>query len=390
MTKRFLLCAAALLLASACSNEATGPGLATQPDAARAADTFAHLADSVSRNGGDSDVGGAYAAIAGAVRAAGQVAPITLTIDGVKTSFVATVVVNELGQNVQCVRAPCPPVFSTIRSLIAWDKDNPKRVVQLTSSSDDELIDAMLYPSMLALYAPMASLIYMDGAGGIFLGTSGTQKFVETNTKALCPAVLGDSASAIKSYRRGTCTITNATVTFSAGLEPSPFLTASYAAKGTHTIAMAAQPVPGSHVVLTFPSCDTICTPIGGPNAPPPPVVVRPSNELPAQLSAAVDNNVVTMTLTMKNPSAAPIKVAFSSGQKYDFVVIDSATGREAWRWSADKGFTQALEERTVPASGALVFTEKWTAPKRGLYLVHGVLVATSHRSEAYTTVLVR
>ena len=72
------------------------------------------------------------------------------------------------------------------------------------------------------------------------------------------------------------------------------------------------------------------------------------------------------------------------------FVVVDSSTGREAWRWSAGKGFTQALEERTVPAGGALVFSEKWKPASRGLYLVHGVLVATSHRSEAYTTVIVR
>ena len=389
MTKRFLLCAAALMLSASCSSEPTGPGLNAQADAARAADTFTKLADSVTRAGGDSDVGGAYSAIAGAVRAGGRVAPITLTIDGVKSSFVATVVVSEIAQNVQCVRAPCPPVSNTHRSLIAWDKDNPKRVVQLTSSSDTEVIDAMLYPSTLALYAPMASLIYMDGAGGIYFGITGTQKFVETNTKALCPAVLPDSATAIRSSR-GMCTLTDATVSFDAGLEPSPLLVANNTAKGKHTISMAAQPVPGSHVLITIPTCDSTCGPIGGPNAPPPPVVVRPSNQLPAQLSATVENSDVTLTLSMKNPSPVPIKVTFASGQKYDFVVVDSSTGREAWRWSAGKGFTQALEERTVPAGGALVFTEKWTAPRRGLYLAHGVLVATSHRSEAYTSVIVK
>ncbi|MEO7889754.1 MAG: BsuPI-related putative proteinase inhibitor, partial [Vicinamibacterales bacterium] len=85
-----------------------------------------------------------------------------------------------------------------------------------------------------------------------------------------------------------------------------------------------------------------------------------------------------------------PIKVTFSSGQKYDFVVIDSTTGRDVWRWSANKSFLQALSEQTVPANGSLEFSERWRPPGRGLYLARGILVSTSHRSEAFATVFVR
>ena len=53
------------------------------------------------------------------------------------------------------------------------------------------------------------------------------------------------------------------------------------------------------------------------------------------------------------NPGEDPIKVEHASGQKYDFVVIDSLTGREAWRWSAARTFTAALVVETVPAGGA-------------------------------------
>jgi Intracellular proteinase inhibitor len=398
MMKRFLLCAAALFAASACSSDSTAPQLSSQTDAALAAATFAHMADSVSRSGGDADVSNAYSAIAGAVRAGGRVAPVTLTIDGTPASFVGTVVVTEISQGVYCVRAPCPPISQTIRNLIAWDKDNPKRVVQLSSTTDDEQIAVLTNPNMLASYAPMALLTYVDGKGGTYFGTSGTQKFAELNTKALCPAPPAPTGkdSAVAGITRngiGVCTLTDAEVTFSAKVEPSPFMLTNNSASGTHTIAMAKQSVPGAHTLLSFPSCDTACT--GTPNSPPPkvptpPVVVRPSDELPAQLSAAVSSNLVTLTLTVKNPSAAPVDVKFLSGQKYDFVVIDSLTGKEAWRWSAGKGFTQTVGTQPIPANGALTFTETWTPPAKGLYLAHGVLVSASHRAEAYASVVVR
>jgi hypothetical protein len=95
------------------------------------------------------------------------------------------------------------------------------------------------------------------------------------------------------------------------------------------------------------------------------------------------------MTLTVKNPSADPIKVTFPSGQKYDFVVTDSTTGRDVWRWADGKGFTMALVDQTVPGNGSLVFTERWKPLGRGRYLVHGLLVSLSHRAEAYASVLV-
>ena len=402
MMKRFLLCAAALFVASACSSDTTAPQLTSQSDAAHAADTFAHMADSVSRAGGDADVGSAYAAIAGAVRAGGRVAPITLSIDGTPASFIGTVVVTELSQVVYCVRAPCPPLSQTMRILIAWDKDNPKRVVQLSSSSDDEQIAVIVNPSLLASYAPMASLVYLDGAGGTYFGTSGTQKFVETNTKALCPApappTTGKDSIPLGILRPnvGVCTLTDAAVSFSGKLEPSPFVVTRNSAAGTHAIAMTSQSVPGAHTVFTFPTCDTTCS--GTPNAPPPkvptpPVVVHPSSQLPAQLDVAVGATLstdVTLTLTVKNPNASPIDVTFPSGQKYDFVVTDSLTGKQVWRWSSARTFIQSVQTQTVPGNGALVFSEKWSPPAKGLYLAQGTLTSTSHRAEAYASVIVR
>ncbi|MFL5617615.1 MAG: BsuPI-related putative proteinase inhibitor [Gemmatimonadaceae bacterium] len=360
-------------------------------DAARAAQTFAQLADSVARNGGEADVGAAYAGIAGIVRAGGHITPIVLSVDGVATTFIAAAstfetTINDCPKGAQCF---APPSTFALRNLIAWDKDHPKRLVQLSSSNNDEVIGAILDPSPLALYARMASLVYMDGVGGTYIGTSGSQKFDVTKSATPCPEPT-DSGKVGYLRPNGTCTLADHTVSFSGALIPSPFQLTSTAAKGTHTIAMSAQTVAGTLRAVTVNNlpCDTACTkPIDSlPLLPP--VKVRPANELPAKLSATV-NGDVTLTFTVKNTSDAPVKVVYPSGQKYDFVVADSGTGKVVWTWSANRSFVQALGEETIPAGGTLTFTEKWTPPKRGLYLAHALLTSTSHRSEAYAAVVV-
>jgi hypothetical protein len=380
---------AATALFVACKSDSTAP-LDSQADAARAAQTFADLADSVARNGGDTDVGNAYAGIAGLLRDGGHVTPIVLAIDGAATTFLAAATTFETTIDDCPPGAYCfaPPSTIAVRSLIAWDRDNPKRLVQLSSTSNDEAIGTIADPSALAIYARMASLVYMDGVGGTYVGTSGTQKFDVTKSGTPCPAP-ADSSKIGYLRPNGTCTLAEHTVAFNGTVEPSPFQLAGTAATGTHAIAMSAQTVAGTLRSITIANlpCDTACTkPID--SLPQPPVVVRPSNELPATLSATVSGDV-TLTFTVKNPSASPVKVVYPSSQKYDFAVADSGTGKTVWSWSANKSFLQALGEETIPGGASLTFTEKWTPPKKGLYPAHAMLTSTSHRSEAYAAVVV-
>ena len=375
-------------LFAACRSDATAP-IDTQSEAARAAQTFTQLADSVARAGGDADVGNAYSGIAGILRAGGRVSPIVVTIDGVATAFMATAMsvettVDDCPQGAQCF---APPATFALRSLIAWDEDNPTRLVQLSSAANDDPIGAILDPTVLALYRQMASLVYMDGAGGTFIGTSGTQEFDVTNSASPCPAG-AENDSTLRILRwNGTCTLADHAVTFSGTVEPSPFIVTSNTAKGTHTIAMGTQRVHGTLRKITITPCAPSCyTPEDSLSRPP--VIVRPSNELPATLSAKV-NGDVTFTLTVKNPSANPVKVVYPSGQKYNLWATDSTTGKSVWTWSADKLFALGVVEETVPAGGSLTFVEKWTPPKGGLYLVRAALTSTSHRSEAYASFVV-
>lgn len=380
---------AAVSLLAACSGESTAPN-ESQPDAALAAQTFSQLADSVTRTGGDADVGSAYSGIAGILRMGGRITPIELTIDGTARTFIAAAMTTETTINDCPAPLACfaPPRTFVINSLIAWDRGNPKRLVQLSSSSNDEQIGAILDPSALAIYARMASLIYMDGEGGIYIGTSGTQKFEVAKSDIPCASV-ADSGTTSVTRTKGSCTLARHTVTFSGKVEPAPFKLTSNTAKAPHSIAMSAQTVAGTRQTITinYPLCDIACTKPTD-TLPKPPVVVRPSNELPSKLGASLDS-VVNLKFLVVNPSQDPIKVEHPSGQKYDFVVTDSLTGREVWRWAAGKAFPAMVLVEPVPAGGTLTYVERWRPPGKGLYLVHAMLVSTSHRSEAYTTIVV-
>ena len=379
-----LLGAAALL--AACSSDSTAPQRPQDDAAARAAQTFSDLSDSVTRNGGDPQVGQAYGAIAGLLRTGGRVTPVTIAIDGVATPFVATATSFETSY------APCDPVVCDFmpvaqRTLVAWAEDDPTRIVQLSSTSNDEPVGIIPDPTLLASWAPMASLVYMDGHGGVFAGTSGTQRFAVTKSATPCP-IPEDSLSTVLADPFGSCVLADVAVTLDASAAPTPFVLSSNSAAGTHTIAMAQQTVAGTHREFVYAPCDTLCSVPGSPGGPLPPVVIQPSDQLPATLTAAVGASV-SLTLTVSNPTSSPMQVTYASGQRYDFAVTDSTTGLEVWRWSMGKGFTQSVGTETIPAGGSVTYTESWTPPKRGLYLAHGYLTSTSHRADAYASVVI-
>jgi len=388
--KGLSLASAAILVA--CGSDSTAPLETT--DAAAAAQTFAQLADSVARNGGSAEAGTAYAGIAGILRMGGRVTPITLTIDGASRSYLAT------AMSIESVTNPCPPnamCFAPVmrivqRSLIAWDRDNPTRIVQLSSSSNDERIGTYGDSTSLALWAPLASLIYMDGTGMMYFGTSGEQAFAVSKSATPCP-LSADSIPLGVLRPRGysaTCVLADITVKFDGTVEPSVYVAANKTAV-THTIAMGTQTVAGTHQETSVAACDTSCSvPPTDPNGPTPtpPVVVSPGASLPASLAATVDS-LVHLVFTVKNPAGAPIRISFPSSQRFDIVAIDSTTGKNVWTWSANQSFLATAQDETVPGNGALVYTASWKPPAKGLYLFHATLASTSPRAEAYTTVVV-
>jgi hypothetical protein len=373
-------------LGAACANDATAPD-PVQGDAALAAQTFSHMADSVTQSGGDPQIGGAYGNIASILRIGGRVTPVTISIDGVPTPFVATAMSIEstfAGCTLPACSVSIPSV--ALRGLVAWAKDDPSRIVQLTSASDDEAIGVIPDPTLLASWAPTATLMYVDGANAVYAGTSGTQHFAVTTLDTPCP-LPPDSLARVFVDPIPTCVLADVAVRFSATAGPIPIAIAGNRASGTHTISMIEQTVAGTHREFTFEPCDTGCVVPPSPGAPPP-VVFQPSEGLPATLDATIGASV-TLTLTVRNPADTAIDVAFPSGQRYDLAVRDSSTGREVWRWSASRTFVLSAQSERIPAGGALTYVERWTPPGKGRYLAHGYLTSTSHRAEAYASVVV-
>jgi hypothetical protein len=143
-------------------------------------------------------------------------------------------------------------------------------------------------------------------------------------------------------------------------------------------------PRPGTLLLLAALVLAAACTrPLPPPPSGmlPPPAPPRPS--LVSSLSVETEGDTVVLALQVTNPYDAPVEVTFPSGQTYDFSVRDTG-GRVLWTWSADRGFIQAVQTRTLAAGETWTFRERWTPPPgtRGALTAMARLTSSSHAVE--------
>ncbi len=86
----------------------------------------------------------------------------------------------------------------------------------------------------------------------------------------------------------------------------------------------------------------------------------------------------VRFAIEVANDSRKRVELTFPDGRTHDFVVLD-AGGREVWRWSEGRMFTQSIQNRLVDAHDSVVYDERWTPPAAGRYTLVAQL-----RSENY------
>jgi hypothetical protein len=86
----------------------------------------------------------------------------------------------------------------------------------------------------------------------------------------------------------------------------------------------------------------------------------------------------VRFALHVVNASEHRLELDFPNGQTREFVVSDSA-GREVWRWSHGRLFTQTVQNRLLAAGDTVVFEEKWAAAAPGKYTVEATLRSDNH-----------
>ena len=103
----------------------------------------------------------------------------------------------------------------------------------------------------------------------------------------------------------------------------------------------------------------------------------RKAPVIDAELSVRTENGV-QFSLAVTNTSDHRVELAFPDGRTRDFAVFD-ASGREVWRWSRGRLFTQGMQATLIAPGDSVVYAERWTPPAPGRYTLVAQL-----RSENY------
>jgi hypothetical protein len=114
-----------------------------------------------------------------------------------------------------------------------------------------------------------------------------------------------------------------------------------------------------------------------------PPSMVRQENSpLATSLNVTVSDGV-RLAFNVMNASAKKIELDFPSGQTHEFVVLDG-NGREVWRWSASRMFTQSLQTKMLDAGETMSYDDRWNpASMRGTFTAVATLNSSSHPVES-------
>jgi hypothetical protein len=104
--------------------------------------------------------------------------------------------------------------------------------------------------------------------------------------------------------------------------------------------------------------------------------------DIASSLSLSVSEDV-EFRLHVTNRSPKKLELTFPDGQTHDFYVLDT-TGREVWRWSEGKLFTQSLQKKLLDAGSTVSYSEEWdaTATSGATYTAVAVLNSSSHPVE--------
>lgn len=160
--------------------------------------------------------------------------------------------------------------------------------------------------------------------------------------------------------------------------KPSPYPTIRPSPSSTPTAKPSPSPRPTTSE-YPKPSPSPITLDGCAPYAP-----VRPPDGMQVSLrtlkKAYARGEPVTMSLAVQNMGVTPVANSHSSGQKYDFFIMQGRT--VVWKWSDGKVFTQAIEQETFAPGQKREATEAWdqtrcggldSALQPGKYLAYGL-----------------
>lgn len=115
----------------------------------------------------------------------------------------------------------------------------------------------------------------------------------------------------------------------------------------------------------------------------------RANTKVDSHLLVSVAKHTVRFALQVKNVGRKHVELTFPSGQAYDFAVLD-ASGREVWRWSSGRMFTQGIQNRLLDTGESMNADATWAGKAPGRYTVVATLRSTNFPSEERSDFLVQ
>jgi hypothetical protein len=108
-----------------------------------------------------------------------------------------------------------------------------------------------------------------------------------------------------------------------------------------------------------------------GPRTPNPVANARPKSGadkgIVSHVMVDTANGSVRFAIEVTNDSRKRVELTFPDGRTHDFSVLD-ANGREVWRWSTGRLFTQGMQNKLLDAHDSAVFAERWQPSQPGRY----------------------
>ncbi|HEY2378450.1 MAG TPA: BsuPI-related putative proteinase inhibitor [Gemmatimonadaceae bacterium] len=99
---------------------------------------------------------------------------------------------------------------------------------------------------------------------------------------------------------------------------------------------------------------------------------------LASNLDVKPERDGIRFALRVTNETKKHVELSFPNGQTHEFVVVDSI-GREIWRWSSTRLFTQAVQNKLLSSGESMRVSEQWSHPSQhGKYTVIATLNSTN------------
>lgn len=115
----------------------------------------------------------------------------------------------------------------------------------------------------------------------------------------------------------------------------------------------------------------------------------KPLLESALAVSTGDPGDGVRFDFVVTNSGGGKVEMNFPSGQTHDVFVLDSL-GREVWRWSKGRVFTQLLQNKILRGTDTLVYDERWKNAPRGEYVAVARLASDNYPVEERATFVVR